>query len=275
MADERGAFIWYELMTDDPARAREFYAAVVGWDIAAKNSVPGGAMDYRMINRADGGFAGGVLALSPQMRATGAKPGWFGYVHVPDIDDAARAFVAAGGAIHMGPNDMAGVGRIALVADPQGAVIYLMTPFPPPENPDARSDVFDAARPQHFRWNELWTSDQDAATALYRATFGWTQEGAMPMGPMGEYRFLQHNGIAIGAIGTAQTGGEGSRWQYFAGVDDIDRACRAVADRGGLVLGEPQQIPSGEYSVYAHDPGGATIGLVGPRKAMRHGGEAN
>lgn len=266
MADDRGAFIWYELMTDDPARARDFYAAVVGWDIDAENSVPDGAMDYRMINRGDGGFAGGVLALSQDMLANGAKPGWFGYVHVPNVDAAAAAFVEAGGAIHMGPNDMPGVGRMALISDPQGAVIYLMTPTPPPGNPDAKSDIFDVVKARHFRWNELWTTDQAAATALYIRTFGWTQEGAMPMGPMGDYLFIQHDGIGIGAIGKAQPGGEGSRWQHFVGVDDIDRACAAVSDHGGRLLGEPQQIPGGEYSVYAHDPSGATIGLVGPRK---------
>ena len=69
-----------------------------------------------------------------------------------------------------------------LVGQGQGAVIYLMTPTPPPGNPDAKSDVFDFAKPRHFRWNELWTSDQDAATSLYGDVFGWTQEGAMPMG---------------------------------------------------------------------------------------------
>ncbi|WP_341711492.1 VOC family protein [Erythrobacter sp.] len=266
MADDRGAFIWYELMTDDPAKARAFYNAVIGWDIDADNSVPDGSMDYRMINRGDGGFAGGVLVLGKDMLANGAKPGWLGYVHVPDVDAAARRFVAAGGAIHMGPNDMEGVGRMALVADPQGAVIYLMTPTPPPGNPDAKSDVFDFAKPRHFRWNELWTSDQDAAASLYGDVFGWTQEGAMPMGEMGDYRFIQHNGGGIGAMGHAQSGGEGSRWQYFAGVDDIDRACKAVVENGGAMLGEPMPIPGGEYSAYAHDPSGATIGLVGPRK---------
>lgn len=266
MPHDRGAFIWYELMTDDAAGAKAFYDAVVGWDIDAGNSAPEGSMDYRMIKRSDGGFAGGVLVLTPDMLANGARPGWFGYVHVPDVDQAAQTVVDAGGPIHMGPQDMPGVGRIAMVADPQGATLYLMTPTPPPDNPDAKSDVFDYAKAQHFRWNELWTSDQQAAVTLYTELFGWTQEGAMPMGPMGDYLFIQHDGVGIGAIGRAQPDGEGPRWQHFVGVDDIDRACTAVTEGGGKLLGEPQQIPGGEYSVYAHDPRGATIGLVGPRK---------
>jgi predicted enzyme related to lactoylglutathione lyase len=265
-SDDRGAFIWYELMTGDPSGAKQFYDAVVGWDIDPANSVPDGSVDYRMIRRADGGFAGGVLALSPEMIANGAKSGWLGYVHVPDADLAVQVLVDAGGALHMGPQDMAGVGRMAMVSDPQGAVLYLMTPTPPAADPEAKSDVFDYAKAQHFRWNELWTSDPEAAAALYTRLFGWTQQGSMPMGPMGDYLFIQHNGGGIGAIGKAQPGGEGSRWQHFVGVDDIDRACAAVTDKGGKLLGEPQPIPGGEYSVYAHDPQGATIGLVGPRK---------
>ena len=263
---ERGAFIWYELMTDDPASARDFYRAVVGWEIEAEGkAMPTGAT-YRMIGRSDGGFAGGVLEITADMKAGGATPGWLGYIHHADVDGAIAATKAAGGAVHMPPMDMPGVGRMAMVSDPQGAVFYVMRPTPPAENPDATSDVFSIDQAQHMRWNELWTTDQDAAVSLYTDLFGWTQEGAMEMGEMGDYRFIQHDGTGIGAIAKAQADGQGSRWQYFAGVDDIDRACKAVTENGGKLLGEPQQIPGGEYSVYAHDPQGATIGLVGPQR---------
>lgn len=87
---DTGAFIWYELMTPDPDAAKTFYDAVVGWDMAPCDAGEGG-MDYRMIRRADGGMAGGVLALTPEMQSGGAKPGWFGYVHVPDVDAAITA----------------------------------------------------------------------------------------------------------------------------------------------------------------------------------------
>lgn len=264
--EDRGAFIWYELMTDDPASARAFYKAVVGWDIDPEgHPIPSGGT-YRMIRRSDGREAGGLLEIGADMKAGGAKPVWLGYVHHPDVDAAVEAFTAAGGAVHMPAMDMPGVGRIAMVSDAQGAALYLMTPTPPPGDPDATSDVFDYALPQRFRWNELWTTDPEAATAHYTGVFGWKQENSMPMGEMGDYRFIEREGGMIGAIAQAQPGGEGSRWQYFAGVDDIDRACEAVTEHGGTLLGEPQQIPGGEYSVYAHDPSGATIGLVGPRR---------
>ena len=265
MTEDGGAFIWYELMTDDVAGAREFYRAVVGWEIEAEGQAVPTGTTYRMIQRADGGMAGGLLEITADMKANGAKPDWLGYIHHPDVDAAVAKVTEAGGTAHMPPMDMP-VGRMAMVSDPQGAVFYLMNPTPPAENPEAKSDVFDYAKAQHMRWNELWTTDQDAAVALYTDLFGWAQDGAMEMGEMGDYRFIQHDGTGIGAIGKVQPGGECSRWQYFAGVDDIDRACAAVTEHGGTLLGEPQQIPGGEYSVYAHDPEGATIGLVGPRK---------
>ena len=235
---ERGAFIWYELMTDDPAAARDFYRAVVGWEIEAEGQAMPTGSSYRMIGRSDGGFAGGALEITPDMKAGGASPGWLGYIHHPDVDGAVSALKNAGGTVHMPP---------------------------PADNPDATSDVFSVDQAQHMRWNELWTTDPDAAVSLYTDLFGWTQEGAMPMGPRGDYLFIQNDDVGIGAIGKAQADGEGSRWQFFAGVDDIDRACKAVTENGGKLLGDPQQIPGGEYSVYAHDPQGATIGLVGPR----------
>ena len=71
MANLTGGFIWYELMSPDPAAAKRFYDAVVGWDIESRSSMPG--MDYRMIKRSDGGNAGGVFPLTPKMIEGGSR----------------------------------------------------------------------------------------------------------------------------------------------------------------------------------------------------------
>ena len=115
-------FIWYELMTPDPAGAARFYGAVVGWTIAAERDPASGDMDYRMIGRSDGGQAGGVLALDAEMIAGGAHPVWLGYLHVADVDAAVEAIEADGGSVRMPAFDIA-VGRIAMVADPNGATL--------------------------------------------------------------------------------------------------------------------------------------------------------
>ena len=264
-SDDRGSFIWYELMTPDAATAKAFYDAVVGWDIRSHGAASAGGAQYYMIGRSDGGLAGGLLAMTPEMMVGGGKPGWYGYVHVPDVDAAVKQIEHAGGQTWMGPQDMAGVGRFALVSDPQGAPLYLMTPTPPADNPDAKSDVFSVDRAQHVRWNELWTSDAEAALGLFDKLFGWRQDGAMDMGPMGSYRFLYAGDVRIGAVGDAQADGDGPRWVYYLGVDDIDRAAKAVAEGGGKVINGPHQIPGGEFTAICADPHGISFGIVGPR----------
>ena len=266
MTRSPGMFIWYELMTPDAAAAKSFYDAVVGWTIGAKNSAPDGPLEYRMIARDDGGFAGGVLALNKEMQANGAEPGWLGYLHVEDVDAAAKAIVTEGGAIHIPPYTRPGVGRMAMLVDPQGAPIYIMTPTLPAEEPDTDSDVFSVDQPRHVRWNELQSSDPDASAEFYTTHFGWTQQGDMDMGPMGKYRFVQHDGVGIGAVMGKMPEPPLSAWFFYFGVDDIDRAVAAVTVGGGTLNGAIMQVPGGDFSVHCSDPQGAAFGLVGPRK---------
>ena len=259
-----GGFIWYELMTPDPAAAKRFYGAVVGWDIDTDSVAPG--IEYRMIKRSDGGNAGGVLTLTEEMRSGGARPIWLGYLHVEDVDSKVEEIKADGGQVTMPPWDQAGVGRLAMVTGPEGAPFYLMDPLPPAGDPGATSDVFSTDKAQHVRWNELWSSDPDKSVDFYRRHFGWGQDGDMDMGEMGKYRFIQHDGVMIGAIMPTMPDMPGSMWNLYIGVDDIDRAADAVKSGGGQVVNGPMEIPGGEFAVNAVDPQGAQIGFVGPRK---------
>lgn len=265
MANKNGSWIWYELMTTDPDGAAKFYGDVVGWTFSGGPDPQAGPVDYRHIAHGDGGSAGGMLALTKEMCDHGAMPCWLGYLSVADVDASVAAIVADGGKVLMPAMDLP-VGRMATVADPQGAAFYVMKPVPPPDRPDAASDVFDPEKPQHMRWNELRTSDPEAAVAFYRKHFGWTQEGDMDMGPMGKYRFVQHNGLGIGAIMAKPAELPVSCWGHYIGVDDIDRAIAAVEAGGGKALFGPMEIPGGEFAFDGMDPQGAVFGLVGPRK---------
>jgi predicted enzyme related to lactoylglutathione lyase len=268
MPNAPGSFIWYELMTPDPAGSKRFYDAVVGWNIAEQSVAPG--VEYRMIGRSDGGNAGGLMTLTDEMRSNGARPIWLGYLHVADVDRSVEAIEADGGKVMMAPWDQPGVGRLAMVTDPDGAPFYLMDPLPPEGDPDAASDVFSVDQPQHVRWNELSTSDQDGAIEFYKRHFGWDQQGAMDMGEFGRYAFIQHNGVGIGAIMRRMPQMPVSLWTFYIGVDDIDRAVAAVTEGGGQILHGPQEIPGGEYSLNGLDPQGASFGLVGPRKQQEN-----
>src|SRR3569623_1125769 len=170
MPNPVGSYIWYELMTSDVDGAKTFYDAVVGWDIKEGAPEFGG---YRMIGRADGGFAGGGLPITDDMASHGAKPRWLGYVYVDDVDRSVASFEAAGGLAWMLATDIPTVGRVALVSDPQAAPIYVMKPSPRTDDPDAKSDVFSPdSGLGRCGWNELQTSDVDAARQFYGEQFG-------------------------------------------------------------------------------------------------------
>lgn len=262
-----GMPIWYELMTPDPDAVAEFYRTVGGWQIGAAGMAAGsGNNDYRAIQRADGGMLGGVLKLSQDMSDNGAKPGWIPYFHVADVDAAVTKLKDMGGSLWMGPRKIE-VGTIAMVADPQGAPFYLMDPVPPAGNPDAKSDVFDEKKSGHCRWNELSTSDAPGALEFYSALLGWVSPDKMPMGERGDYFFLRAEDQRIGAISPWLNEGQSPMWLFYLGVDDIDRAHAAAKANGGTDVGDPHDVPGGDYIFTANDPAGARIAFVGNKGA--------
>ena len=259
--------IWYELMTPDPDSVRDFYRAVVGWEIGAAGMTAGaGDNDYRTIQRGDGAMAGGVLRLSEVMLAGGAKPCWLPYFDVADVDAAVAKVQELGGKVWM-PARTIEVGRMAMVADPQGAPFYVMDPIPPQGRTDARSDVFQARSPGHCRWNELETPDEPGATAFYTALFGWNADQAMPMGEKGNYRFVAAAGEQIGAINPWMADFMTVGWLPYFGVVDIDAGRIAAEANGGKITHDVHEVPGGDFIFTATDPAGAPVGFVGPKGA--------
>lgn len=253
----KGDFIWYELMTPDAEGAKAFYDAVVGWNISE------GAPEfqgYRMIGRSDGGNAGGVLPLNDEMQQHGARPMWLGYISVADVDQAIAAITQAGGKSLMPAFDIPNIGRIALVADPQGAPFYVMKAIPP--EPKAQSDVFSPDAVERCGWNELSTSDPVAARKFYTDQFGWGSDEFMDMGELGEYRFLEQDGTRIGALcGVMQ--GQQPKWRFYFRVPSIAKAKETAEAKGGTIHMGPHQVPTGDYIVIGTDPQGAEFALVG------------
>jgi len=256
---DRGSFIWYELMTTDPAGAKDFYDAVVGWNVEAQSNFPNG---YRMIGRSDGKFAGGVLPLNDEMQQHGARPTWLGYIYVDDVDASVVAIEKTGGKTYLQPFDIPNVGRVAMVTDPQGAPFYIMKPIPPANDPNAKSDVFSATEQQRVGWNELSTSDPAAARGFYTEQFGWDDKEFMDMGEMGEYRFLDHGGTRIGALCGVMPGGQ-PKWRYYFRVPSIGAAKSTAEQHGGTIHMGPHQVPTGDYIIIGSDPQGAEFALVG------------
>ena len=254
-----GDFIWYELMTTDADGAKAFYDAVAGWDIGEGVPEYGG---YRMIGTSDGKFAGGLLPLNDEMQRNGARPTWLGYLHVPDVDRSVASIEAAGGKSVMPATDIPNVGRIAMVADPQGAPFYVMKPIPPAGQENAQSDVFSPDELGRIAWNELNTSDPAAARTFYTEQFGWGTDDFMEMGEMGEYRFIDHHGKRLGALCGVMPGGQ-PKWRYYIRVPSISAAKATAEAKGGTVAMGPHQVPTGDWIIIGTDPQGAEFALVG------------
>jgi predicted enzyme related to lactoylglutathione lyase len=255
MATE-STFIWYELLTSDPDAAAKFYGAVLGW--VAKDSGQAG-MDYRFLDM-NGVSVGGLMALPADAAAAGMPPTWLGYVSVPDVDQSVARIVAAGGAVHMPPMDIAGIGRIAMIADPQGATLYVMAPLG-----TGAATSYAPRKPGHGGWHELHAKDWPAALAFYGQQFGWRKSATLDMGPMGTY--LQFDFGSGDMAGGMMSDPQAVRpyWLYVFNVADIMVAAARIAANGGTVLMEPHQVPDGQWVVRARDPQGAVFALVGPR----------
>ena len=141
-----------------------------------------------------------------------------------------------------------------------------MKPSPPADDPDVASTAFAAWEPMvgHCAWNELATSDPEAALNFYHDLFGWEQDEVMDMGPMGKYRMLRHE-FMIGAIMDKPEQMPVSAWTYYFRVPDIDAAVKTIAAKGGRIIVEPSEIPGGDFQLNATDPQGAAFALIGAK----------
>lgn len=117
-----GAIGWSELTTPDPAAAARFYGELLGWAVQAVDM--GGPEPYR-IGEVAGRAVAGIMAPPPE--APSMPPAWGVYMTVADCDAATARCTALGGRCLVEPMDVPGVGRMAVLQDPQGAVFNVMT----------------------------------------------------------------------------------------------------------------------------------------------------
>jgi predicted enzyme related to lactoylglutathione lyase len=256
MSDFHGRFIWYELMTPDTGGAKSFYSDVVGWT-CDDSAMPG----YTIVGPGVG--MGGIMETPPEAKAMGIPPNWTGYVAVDDVDAAADKAKQLGGAVRVEPTDIPGIGRFAVIADPTGAVIAIMTPLPmDPPRPQPEANA-----PGHTSWRELYAGDLEKASAFYGELFGWRKDSDMDMGPMGTYRLFANQDGQVGGMMTKPDQVPVPAWLYYFQVGDIDQAEARVKAGGGQVLNGPMEVPGGGWIIQGQDPQGAMFALVGTRAA--------
>jgi predicted enzyme related to lactoylglutathione lyase len=256
MSDSHGKFVWYELMTTDPKSAESFYRGVIGWG-GKDAGMPD--MSYTLLTAGDIPVAG-LMEMPQRVAASGAPPFWTGYVYVHDVDASAAQAKKDGGAIHHAPDDIPGVGRFAVIADPQGAAIALF------KTSTAAGPSPAPGTPGHAGWRELYAGDREAAFAFYSKLFGWTKAAHHDMGPMGLYQLFAAGSETIGGMMNKPPQVPAPCWLYYFNVEGIDAAIGRVQAGGGQILNGPMEVPGGSWIAQCADPQGAIFCLVAPRR---------
>jgi len=237
-----GTFVWHENVSSDPQRAQDFYTGLFGWEIEHFKS---GDYDYPMIS--SNGQTHGGFPTVPE----GTPPHWAGNVRVESVDDTVEKVQSAGGRLVAGPMDVEEVGRYAVVADPQGAVLAVFQP---------RGDGPEGAGV--FVWDELGTQDVDGAESFYDAVFGWTTSD---MGEeYGGYKIFNLGEKGVGGLMKLPDTSIPSMWAPYIATDDVDATISKAQELGASVVVEAMDIPNVGRIAVLKDPVGAVFGLLKP-----------
>jgi predicted enzyme related to lactoylglutathione lyase len=242
-----GRFTWHELVTTDAAVATKFYAGLLGWSVK-ETPMPGGGT-YRLLSQGDI-LTGGAMTAPP-----GVPSGWLVYIAVEDVDVSAKQIAQRGGTIMVPPTTVPDMLRFACAADPQGAAFGILKGI----GPGSDQHPYDGPpRPGTFCWDELHTTDTEAAKKFYEGVFGWT-------GYLGEgepYWHWRNAGKEIGGMMPVQGGpGVPPHWLAYIAASDVDGATKKVETLGGQVIVTPMEVPKvGRFSV-AQDPTGGVFAL--------------
>ena len=255
MAD---GFIWYELITNDMGKAVDFYKKVVAWDVR-DSGMPG--MTYMLFGKGMkdvGGMMTWAGAGAPEM-----PPVWMGHIHTAKLDEELKSITADGGAIVKPAQDIPGVGRFAVVEDPQGVKYMLFEPggAGAPPSQLSQSEVGNVG------WHELLTDDAAKAFEYYSRHYGWEKDVAHDMGAMGVYQTFRmdkplYSGGVMNRKGPRMPEGIPPHWQFYFTVEDIAAAQKRVVDAGGTVTLPPMDVPGGSRILQGIDDQGGHFALT-------------
>lgn len=242
-----GTFSWTDLSTTDPDAAKAFYGELFGWE--AEDMPVGEGSVYTMV-RKGGKDVGAISAQPEQQREAGVPPLWNSYITVASADDTVAKTEELGGSVHVPAFDVMDAGRMAVLADPQGAFFLAWEP---------RSHIGAGLvnAPGALSWNELQTTDIDAAAAFYAGLFGWTS--SQMQGSADPYLVIKNGERFNGGIRPGEPGPP-PNWLVYFGIENIDAALELIEQRGGKKYMGPTDIGVAKVAVVA-DPQGAVFAL--------------
>jgi predicted enzyme related to lactoylglutathione lyase len=246
VASTVGKFVWHEQVSSDPRQAQDFYTQLFGWGTEVFKP---GETEYTMISsggQSHGGFGKAMEGAPP--------PHWLSHVRVENLDETIEKAKSAGGKLAAGPFEMGEVGRIGIIADPQGA--YISAYQPQSEGPLPEGV---------FVWDELGTTDADGAQRFYEEVFGWTTSD---MGSeYGGYKVFNRGETGIAGVMALPDATVPPHWQPYVAVDDPAATTAKAKELGGSALMEPMDVPRVGRLGVLRDPQGATFGIIKPDPA--------
>ena len=242
-----GTVSWFDLMSPDPAKAREFYAGLFGWTYQVGGPEMGG---YAMA-QVDGKNASGIGQLPPKAPSPSV---WTAYFQVENADATARAITAAGGTIMMPVMDVMDAGRMAIAIDPSGAPFGLWQPM---QHTGAQVVGTHGA----MGWQEVHTRDAAAAREFYAKVFALEVVKVEGM----DYWLLQRGATHHGGVynDTRMPASTPPHWLVYFDVAGTDAAIAKATATGGKVLVGASDTPHGRMAVLA-DPFGAVFAVIQP-----------
>jgi predicted enzyme related to lactoylglutathione lyase len=244
-----GIFSWADLSTTDPDGAKAFYSGLFGWE-CEDTPVDGGGT-YTMC-RVDGKNVAAIASQREEERAQNVPPHWNNYITTSDVDARAAKVSELNGNLMMPPFDVMDVGRMAVAADPTGAVFMLWQP-----KSNIGAQLVNA--PGALAWNELATPDVDAAKNFYGGLLGWTYDDMEMDGGMA-YSIIKNGDRQNGGIRSQAPPEQGmpAFWVPYFGVVSSDESSAKADELGGQVIMPTQRIPPGAFAVIG-DPQGAAF----------------
>lgn len=248
----QGTFCWADCVSTNSEVAKKFYAAVMGW--AMDDQPMGDGLVYTMYMQ-DGETVAGLGPMMPDMQAAGIPSIWYAYIDVDDVDSFVDKIKELGGEIVAGPFDVFDAGRMLTLKDPSGAVVSLW---------QAKDHIGASLinTPGAMTWNELVTTDVQAAVDFFGALLGWTfEDGNVP-----GYKFIFNNGRMNGGIMPMDESFAGipPHWMNYFSVENIEAALEAVKSNGGKVNSDIIEIPNTGRMAVIEDPAGAHLTIIQP-----------
>lgn len=248
-----GAPCWIDLMTSDPAKSREFYCRLFGWEAEEPAEEFHGYFNFRHNGvRVAGCMGNPNPAELPDT--------WSVYLASEDARKTAAAAEAHGSQIIVPAMDVADLGVMAVVTDPGGAGIGVW-------QPGAHPGFTTYGEPGTPAWFEVHTRQYPATVAFYRDVFGW-QTHSVSDTPEFRYTTLRHGEEWLAGIMDASNWPDACpRWSIYFGVAETDAALAKAVELGASVVQPAEDTPYGRLAA-ATDPTGTLFKLVGPNQAM-------